>query len=337
MDKAAFFDFVKETTQLAKELGLVERSKAGNEVKDTTKATYDKIAASKLDLGRKELGGLMTGVSARSWHTIRAALLHVSTARYMEARRACDQAQKSGDWDAAKVQALTARRAVEAVRRIEAAEKPEPTAPRATKRRTLPKSDDWQARVYDAATPAQRPAIALIWATGARPREVEMGASVRWVQKADGTQFLRVDIPGAKVKEDRGQPNRSIVIDPASDAGKALVASMGKAGSITIQRGARRLNKDMADIRDKIGLKVSPYSLRHQFSANLKAEMGADGAEEVAKAMGHAVTRSQGRYGSVRQAQSGQTGVVHVAASRPVKETRSARQPRPAPSEGPKP
>jgi integrase len=135
-----------------------------------------------------------------------------------------------------------------------------------------------------------------------------------------------VTIYGAKITEHSGQEKRQIVIDPSSAAGKALADQMGDETSITVQRGAKRLNNDFEGIRDKTGFKVSPYSLRHQFSANLKAEFGSTRAVEVAKAMGHAVTRSQAKYGSPKQAQSGKTGVVMVWASGPVKETRSGPQ-----------
>ena len=39
----------------------------------------------------------MDGVSARSWHTTRAALLHEATRAFVAARKACDAAQKAGD------------------------------------------------------------------------------------------------------------------------------------------------------------------------------------------------------------------------------------------------
>ena len=315
---------VKETTQLGQERGLVDRAKATKKVSEKTQRSYDKTASTRIDLNQQDCGRLMDGVSARSWHTIKASLLHVISQRYMEARKTCDHLQKTGDWDGAGKQAVIARRAIIAFDKVQESERPEPTKKRATKRGTLPKSDDWQRRAYNAATPTQQPAVALIWATGARPEEVERGVSVeRLTHNESGKEYLAVTISGAKITKTSGQEQRTIVIDLDSDAGKVLSDHMGEKDEVIIRRGAKRLNKDFTAIRERTGLKVSPYSMRHQMSANLKPEFGVDGAKKVAQAMGHATTRSQGRYGSAQQAQSGKTGVFKVQASRPVKETRS--------------
>lgn len=328
MDKRSkIIAFVKETTQLGQERGLVERSKATKKVSEKTQGSYDKTASTRIDLNQKDCGRLMDGVSARSWHTVRASLLHVISQKYTAARKACDDLQKKGDWDGAAKEAVIARRATFAYDKIKTSERPELTTPRATKRRTLPRSDDWQALVYEAASPAQKAAVAVLWASGARPDEIERGVEVKWVERKDTDAeefYLMVTIKGAKLTETSGQEERKIVIDPSSAAGRALEDQMGEDTSIIVKRGAKRLNKDFEKIREKTGFKTSPYSLRHQFSANLKAEFGPDRADEVAKAMGHATDRSQGRYGSPQQAKSGKTGVVMVAASRPVKETRSS-------------
>ena len=71
--KERLFAFVKETTALGKECGIVERAKAGK-TGDSTASTYQRLAKSRLDLSSKDGGRLMVGVSARSWHTTRAAL-----------------------------------------------------------------------------------------------------------------------------------------------------------------------------------------------------------------------------------------------------------------------
>lgn len=325
MDKRSkILAFVKETTRLGQERGLVERAKATRRVSERTQRSYDKAASTRIALHQKDCGRLMEGVSARSWHTIRASLLHVISQKYVAARKACDALQKAGDWDGAAQEAAIARRAIIAYDRIEASERPELATQRATKRRTLPRSDTWQAQAYGAATAPQKAAVAVLWASGARPDEIERGVEVKWVEREDTeARYLMVTIQGAKLTETSGQEIRQIVIDPSSAAGQALVDQMGEDTSIIVKRGAKRLNKDFEKIRKRTGLKTSPYSLRHQFSANLKAELGSDRASEIAQAMGHATDRSQGRYGSPRQAQSGTTGVVAVWASRPVKETRS--------------
>ena len=131
---------------------------------------------------------------------------------------------------------------------------------------------------------------------------------------------LMVRIPGAKVHEGHGagQPVRLLLIDEASPAGIALAGILGDARRLTVKRSATRLNKDFEAIRRRVGGTASPYSMRHQVAADLKAVME---VEDVAAALGHRVTRSQLRYGSIRQAKGG-TAIVAARATYPVKETR---------------
>jgi len=331
MDKAALFALVKDTTRIAQELKLGERIEAAKAVSERTAQTYGRTAARRMNLRASDLGQLMGGVSARSWHATRAALIQVAALQYAKFRRACDQAQKAGDWERAERAAVLARRAVEAIRQVEASERPALEGRRATKRRTLPKSDTWQQVAYAAATPIQKPAVAVLWATGCRPAELEQGVELRKL-KVDGKRLIMVTIHGAKVTERSGQPSRKIAIDPDSPAGRALLEAIPLGETrVIISRRAKRLAADFVDIRSRTGLKVSPYSMRHQVGANVKAAMS---VEDVAATLGHVATRSQQRYGSVRQAQSGGTGIQAVKATRPVRETRSRA---PAPTSGPQP
>ena len=259
----------------------------------------------------------MEGVSAASWHATRAALLWGAARAWHKAMRDQDAAQKVGDIAGAMRHARRALTAAEVVGKIEVAEKPqEPKKRRASKRASLPKAADWQARVYEAATEAQRPAVALLWATGCRPAEIEKGVDVG----RDRQGRLIVRIPGAKVHDGHGagQPVRLLMIDEASPAGAALAAILGDAPRMTVQRSATRLNKDFEAIRRRVGGTASPYSMRHQVAADLKAVME---AENVAAALGHRVTRSQARYGSTRQAKGG-AAIMAAQATHPVKETR---------------
>lgn len=324
MQNEKLFDYIAETTRAAAELGIVDRAKTGKLVSAKTAATYRKNARGRLDLSAPGGGPLMDGVSAASWHSIKAALVHEAAAQYMEARRGCDRAQKAKRWTQAQAFSERARAAVDAITAINQAKRPAPSKPRSTKRRTLPKTDTWQSQVWEASTPAQKPSVAVMWATGCRPAELERGVLVERV-KTDGKRAFRITINGAKVREHSGQPTRAVFIDPDSDAGKALSASIEKGRRVIVQRKAKRLNKDFADIRQKTGFKISPYSLRHQVCADLKRDLGADDAETVAAAMGHAVTKSQGRYGSVRQGRAGKSGFLAVQAARPVRETRPGR------------
>jgi integrase len=325
MDKASLYALVRATTQAAQELKVADRIQAAQAVSKKTAETYKRTAARRMDLRSPDLGQLMDGVSARSWHATRAALVQVAALHYRHVRRACDEAQKAGNWERAEQAAVFASRALEVIRRVEAAERPQLDGKRATKRRSLPRSEDWQARIWDEATPTQRPAIAVLWASGCRPAEIEVGVDLIRRDRPDGRVLIELRVPGAKITEHSGQPMRCLVIDGNSAQGRALLDALDGRVSMTVQRGARRLNADFVDLRSKTGLRVSPYSMRHQASANLKAEFGPDKAEKVAEAMGHVTTRSQGRYGSTRQAQQGGSGVLAIEAVRPVKETRPGR------------
>lgn len=323
VSKSAFFERVKMAREAGKQLGLLDRAKAGDEVSEKTAGTYAATVTRRMDLNAATGGQLMSGVSAPSWHATKAALSWGAARAWRDEMRAGDRAQKAGDMAASAAHVERAIRAAQVMASIERAERPEPTKRRATKRATLPKADGWQARIFEAATSAQRPAVALLWATGCRPAEVELGVDV--IRDSKGRLVVR--IPGAKVHDGHGagQPKRLLLIDESTDAGRALSAALGSSRQITIQRAATRLNKDFSAIREKVGGKASPYSMRHQVAADLKATFGPDGAETVAAAMGHRTTRSQGRYGSVQQAKGG--GAIKAAqATHTVKETRPSRR-----------
>lgn len=327
--KEALFGVVRQARDTGKAMGLAERVTAGEAVSAGTAATYAATTARRIDLDAEGGGRLMAGVSAASWHATKAALLWGASRAWHHEMRAQDAAQRAGDIDRAMTHARRALVAASAVQSIEAAERPEPTQRRASKRGSVPAAPDWQARIYEAATKAQKPAVALLWATGCRPAEVEKGVDVG----RDNRGRLVVRIPGAKVHAGHGagQPVRLLLIDEASPAGVILAAILGDAKQLTVKRAATRLNKDFADIRRKVGGTASPYSMRHQVAADLKVSME---AEDVAAALGHRVTRSQARYGSTQQVKGG-SAIKAAKATFPVKETRPSVLQQPVPDRGP--
>lgn len=329
IDKPTLFALVKTAREMGVQSNLGERAKAGDAVSDKTAKTYAATVSRRMDLGGEGGGRLMAGVSASSWHATRAALTWGAARAWRDEMRAADRAQRSGDIAGSIAHVRRAIEAARAVRSVEAAERPAQTQKRKTKRATLPRAPGWQGRVFEAATLTQKPAVAVLWATGCRPAEIEKGVDVG----RDDRGRLMVRIPGAKVHEGHGagQPFRRLLIDEDTEAGAALAAILGDAKKITVQRGAARLNKDFASIRDRIGGSAAPYSMRHQAAAELKATMDAEG---VAAALGHRVTRSQSRYGAVKQAKGG--GAIKAArATYPVKETRPSALQQPIPDRGP--
>lgn len=309
--------FVKETHRLAGQTDVVERAKVGRGVSEATARDYARVGAARIDLDDDSGGRLLDGVSRQSWDHHRAALRHETARRFSEHRTACDKAQRAQDIQLAARHALAARRALMAFRNVSQAEKPpERSAPRKSKRSVLPKGD-WQQRAWEAATPAMRPAIA-VGMVGARPNEIELGVELERRDTVVG-EVIQVKIKGAKVTDRSGQPERVLWISPESPEGRALLDAIppGQRSS-TVRRKAKRISLDWSQrIRPRMGGKVSPYSLRHQFAANLK------GARvdpvDIAKALGHLSVRSQGRYGSGRQSQGGNLGLVGVTATREIR------------------
>jgi hypothetical protein len=64
----------------------------------------------------------------------------------------------------------------------------------------------------------------------------------------------------------------------------------------------------------EVGVAITPYVLRHQRLADLKATFGA--GEVVASAAGHSTDRTQAKYGSVQHGRKLQ-GYVSITAARP--------------------
>lgn len=318
MDKEELFAKVRANTSRAQALDALGYAARFKEASEDTRSGYMKIARRRLS---DPSISPMEGVSARSWHATRAAILATAGEAYRAARKSCDEAQRAGDLSLAMEAATDASGMLDVIERTLAAERPASTAPRKTKRRSLPRTPGWQARVFEAASPAQRAGIAVLWATGCRPAEIEDGVDLRLVRLKDGREVIHAHVPGAKVTAITGQPRRVLAIATDTEAGKALLSIMAGRAELTVQRSASRLRKDTADIMDRSGLgwAVSPYSFRHQQAAELKATM--PDAAEVAAALGHRTTRSQSRYGTVAQA-TGRGSIIAAKAVRPVRETR---------------
>lgn len=317
-DKAGLFAAVKAVRSRAAEAGVAGIIEAATKASETTRAQYDRIVKRRLVGGVPDLDGL----SRASWYPTRAALKSGLAARVNAAMTAQTKAQRGGDFEKAARLVKIAGQALDQLAALETAKAPPSAKVQQSARQRLPKAkgESWQAKVYDAATPTMRPAIAVMWATGARPAELEKGVDIERVGGG-----IRVRIPGAKVNDRKGsgQPVRVLLISEATPAGRALAAALGEAEKITVKRKAARIGKDFADhIRPRLpaSYQVSAYSFRHQAAANMKADLG--DAEKVATAMGHRSTRSQQHYGTKRQSQAGGGAVIDAKATHTPKETR---------------
>lgn len=290
--KARVFEMVKATTEKAKGLEMLDRLKG--ERTDQTRSLYKRLASSRVNLTAEDRGGLMSEVTRSSFDTTKAAVLHELAHLYQAHRRAADD--EHTDMERWQRHHVLARRAVLAYEQVKATMKPEGRSPKnASKRKTLPPAS-WQRIVFNAADTHQKPAVAVLWAAGCRPAEVEMGVDLE--RTADG---IIIRIPGAKVSETKGQPTRAVLIDLNSEAGQALLDVMGNKTSMTVQRTAKQVGNDFTKhLKRRSGLpQVSAYSFRHQMASDLKA--GSVDPVKVAEALGHASVHTQRHYGSSRK------------------------------------
>lgn len=305
--KGDVFAVVRAATEIVKASGLIERGK--NEGKSAqTLSVYSRLAKGRVEVTADGVGKLMAGVTPDSWHTTKAAVLHHLAAECREARKVCD---KTLDLDRASEAAMIYLRTAKAFAEVKSMERPPRTAPVRSKRKSLP-AIGWQRLAFDSATEVQRGAVAVMWATGCRPAEIQRGVTLTRTPHG-----IVVMIPGVKVREMSGQPSRQLLIALDSDVGSALLSVMNGADVVDIERGAKRIAEDLNDIRRRSGLaSVSAYSFRHQVGSDLKAQE-ADPVK-IAEAMGHASTRMQSRYGDRRKGSTG-GAILDATAERTVR------------------
>lgn len=321
-ESATICSHVAQLKKEALALQISPRIEVGKHISAKTAADYKKVAKQRLDLSQKSCGTLMEGVSRESWDHHRAALRYESARLHYYHLDAFEEAVAADDPQGIRFHAIRAARALDAFVKVSAAVKPPARSKKkASKRRTLPKSEAWQQKAWDAATDVMRPAVAVC-AVGARPAEVETGIELERTVR-DGKPLICVTITGAKVRENEdhevGQSWRKLYIAIDSLEGTMLDAAIPAGHDhVIVKRSAKRIGKDWDDrIRPAIGGKVSAYSLRHQFASNLKAA-GFDRIT-IARAMGHISTKSQSRYGSGKQGQGGIACLVAADAAKDVR------------------
>ena len=87
--KSRLFAAVVKTTEMAKGAGLLERTK--KTASEQTLRLYARLARSRVDVTTADGGRLMDGVTAQSWHTVRAAVLHQLAEEYRSWRKVGDR------------------------------------------------------------------------------------------------------------------------------------------------------------------------------------------------------------------------------------------------------
>lgn len=302
---------VREAERIGLELGLVDRANAWMKLHESTRRTYDRVFRSRVDKG-------MDGVSRQSWRATRAAIVTAASVQWVLALGKKQSALKAGDLTTAGEKARRALFCALLAKDALEADKPSHrSAPRRSKRVVLSRLPaGFQKMVYQAATDTQRPAVAILWATGCRPAEIEKGARVCLEEDC-----LVVELRGAKVTAGTGHAWRRLYIDRRTAAGRAVLEQLGNRTSMEVQRKAKRIANDFADIRARLGHGfegLSPYCMRHAASAAAKSSEAMN-PEDVAGLMGHVSTRTQSRYGTARQAKGGGSAVTFVQTERPVR------------------
>lgn len=192
---------------------------------------------------------------------------------------------------------------------------------------------DWRARIFQATStiPTAKPrppskvrqAVAVLWATGCRPAELENGVEVQM----DGGQLVLTIrsakvglIDNGEVVAQRGIEVRRVRIDPKSTPAAELLAGLAAAGPITVQHNKNSLRTRVNELgRDVLAkLKnppsVSPYTFRHAMGCDLKS-CDALTDEQRAAVMGHLSTESLTKYGRRRRGGGGESPILDVEAS----------------------
>lgn len=147
--------------------------------------------------------------------------------------------------------------------------------------------------------------LAILISTGCRPSELVKGVRVERDESGD----LLFCIQGSKTHGGKyGQQYRQITIAADSEEASFLLRSAeANQGTMTVfVKNAKALTESIRRHSKKIWPRrkyiVSPYSFRHQFSADLKNEYEPD---EIAMALGHCVCKTQQYYGVRQQGRAG--------------------------------
>lgn len=187
---------------------------------------------------------------------------------------------------------------------------------------TIQKIDGWRALIFGRLVAVDSPWVdhaAVAALTGCRPAEV---ASVR-IEKGAGGELV-ITIPGVKVSDTKGQPYRKFSIKADAGPEFAHLLARVKTGPVLLSSDSTASAFSEALKRagkQALGDKAPPmtgYVYRHALACDMKA----DGAsrEEIAMALGHAVTKTQNYYGRASGGKKG-TRVFQVEAPRPIKQT----------------
>lgn len=185
-----------------------------------------------------------------------------------------------------------------------------PHAPRNSKRRALSGLPaDWRVQLCKRGRTGRYGAAILAAAlTGCRPSELEKGIKV-WVARDEttGHTHVHLEIVGAKVKREQGQPLRRLTyatVEPHPLLSMLIGLLPAKATDPTIIRVESAMNFSVEVQRLTASLwpqhrhTVTAYCLRHQWAADAKRH---GDAAAVSQGLGHLSAKTQRVYGTASQ------------------------------------
>lgn len=309
----------------------------GKEASEATKAEYNRIYQRMIAKNEEPADAK----SRCDFYRRRAALIFVTAGHARDALRQRDRsAYQSPEWEAAmaeigRIGAILERYAPDPLRRHHAEGvqgicwtdvrnrladqgiKPLHQSKRGGVS-ALTRRRGWRDELFAVASDGYRDALAVSLCTGARPAEIAKGVEIR--RHAEG---LQLTIKGAKVGATRGQPTRVLLVRIDSAAARHL-AGLADAGPAVVATNAKRFSDATAAAGRRafpsLRARITPYTLRHVAASALKAS-GVDSVA-LAEALGHRATRSQQAYGRACHGRREATGIIGVAASAPVRQTR---------------
>jgi integrase len=158
---------------------------------------------------------------------------------------------------------------------------------------------------------------------GIRPAELVRGVVLK--ATSDG---LLAEVSGAKVDATRGQPTRTLEVQPTRPGQSSLAIGLLREAA-TSNATLRATETDIVAVRRamrEVQEGLSPYAYRHARASDIKAQCG---KAEVATWLGHASDRTQSVYGNARSSKR----TVKVTSATATRSIRSKKSLPPTPAE----
>lgn len=326
IDRERVFDIVKRARAVLRDLPERAVSKA-------TEQLYLKEFSRQLKWGDGRPCPEEGTQSKRTYYRRRAAATFCCQRILSLGLREQDKAQKSGDWPMVGRLVNHLEFALGVLAQYPPQKAPgealrsgavcpiENPKPRRSKRKGLAYLPaDWRQQMWGIVPPESkyRGAIAVLQLAGARPSELEGGVEV--FAEYDGS--LRVAIHGTKRGVDGRHGRETRMITIANDTPTAMwlwEECMERDGLMVVQiANPKRLADEVTRLGRRLWPRkkdtVSPYSYRHAFAADVKAQFP-EGWDTIAAALGHSVPETQRLYGRAQQSRGGGARFLQISAT----------------------